>query len=397
MKKLSICIFALHPITYQTPVYELLEKRSKAGSEFSLDVLFGDPLSLKGHFSDEIGAFIKFDKGLGLENFKHRFLKNFSSDPRKGFFSRINLTLPYHLLVGRYDVLVIHGYSNFSSLIALFFAKIFFIKIIFRGEAVLEGISQNEGIVRKLKHKVLPFILQRFDAVMYTCQGNKRYFMRYKVPKSKLFPFPCAVNNDYYLSLKNSFKKSSRNFREELGIGNEKFVIFFCARFTPRKRPLDLITAVSRIDHNDIVTIFIGDGIEKRNMMKAAKENNLNVLFPGFLSSEDIARYALISDIAVTMSDQDNSPKSVNEAMLFELPVIISNVVGTANDLVQDNINGYVLNVGDIKSLGEKIQFLKLNPNITKKMGHKSLQIVSDWSFDADVNGLLSAVHSTKK
>ena len=44
------------------------------------------------------------------------------------------------------------------------------------------------------------------------------------------------------------------------------------------------------------------------------------------------------------MSDYDPSPKTLNEAMNFGLPCIVSDNVGTAKDLIKNGINGYILN-----------------------------------------------------
>ena len=60
------------------------------------------------------------------------------------------------------------------------------------------------------------------------------------------------------------------------------------------------------------------------------------IIFSDFLSA---------ADIYLQVSDYDPSPKSLNEAMNFELPIIATRMIGTCQDLVKENINGFQVNV----------------------------------------------------
>ena len=68
-----------------------------------------------------------------------------------------------------------------------------------------------------------------------------------------------------------------------------------------------------------------------------------------------------ISDLYCLVSNFDASPKSINEAMNFKLPVITRNTVGTAGDLVINGFNGYIIN--DNISLGKTLKKLITNKN----------------------------------
>ena len=107
---------------------------------------------------------------------------------------------------------------------------------------------------------------------------------------------------------------------------------------------------------------------------------------------EDISKYAFVSDLAVTISDKDPSPKSINEAMLFSLPIIVTDVVGTAYDLVEEGKNGYIIGVGDIESLADKIDHIRNNPDKALAMGEHSRRIVETWNFDTGSLALVEAI-----
>ena len=82
--KTSVGIYSLHPITYQTPIFESLYERIKKNDlDIDIEVLFGDDLSLREVFYDELNSSVTFDHDLRLEQFPHRFLKNYAKDSKK--------------------------------------------------------------------------------------------------------------------------------------------------------------------------------------------------------------------------------------------------------------------------------------------------------------------------
>lgn len=55
MKKSRLAIYALHPITYQTPIFKALSKIiASRKMKYEVDVLFGDDLSLREVYYEHI-------------------------------------------------------------------------------------------------------------------------------------------------------------------------------------------------------------------------------------------------------------------------------------------------------------------------------------------------------
>ena len=75
----------------------------------------------------------------------------------------------------------------------------------------------------------------------------------------------------------------------------------------------------------------------------------------------------------------------VNEALCYGLPVIASDQVGAAVDLVNEGENGFVFPNGDIQSLAERLRhILELSDNQRKSMGEKSRDRITRW-IDRDL------------
>lgn len=322
-------------------------------------------------------------------------MKNYARDARKGFFSRVNPSICSRIIKDDYDVILIHGYETFTSWLTLIVAKLLFRKVIFRGEAVLEGNPYKPGVTQKIKRIVLPLFFKLCDAVMYSCQGNKRYFEFFGVKEDKLFLLPCAVNNDYFLQQRAALEPNRTQNRENMGICGKEFVVLFSARFTERKRPYDLINAIAKTHNQYITILFVGDGPERPGMEKAVSKAGVKAVFTGFVGPAELAKCYSVADVDIVISSKDPSPKSLNEALLFSLPIIVTDVVGTAGDLVKDGKNGYIVPVGDIDKISESITFLANNPQVCKEMGAASFDIVQSWTIEAGAEGILSALDYT--
>ena len=192
-------------------------------------------------------------------------------------------------------------------------------------------------------------------------------------------------------------KRDRIKIRKKLKIPEEALVMLFVAKLIPRKRPLDLIKAYEFLQNEKVYLVFVGDGPERERIENYIKKKKLkNILLVGFKNQSELPTYYTIADIFVLPSEYDPSPKVINEAMNFSLPIITTNKVGTAYDLIKNGENGFIYPVGDIKKLADCLSRLIKNPELIKKMGRKSLEIVSEWNFDRDVEGIIKALNKIK-
>jgi glycosyltransferase involved in cell wall biosynthesis len=388
----KLAVYAIHPIMYQTPIFKELENYVNSNDlDLDVTILYGDDLSLNEVYYEETNVTFKPDVPFLMDGYKYKFLKNYAKDPRRGFFSRINPSIFKEVRREKYNAIVIHGYESLTAWLAFLSAKISNSKIIWRGESVLRGVESSSSTKQKIKRFILKMLFNNCDAIMYSCSGNKEYLKFYGVEDSKLFFIPCAVNNDFFQNERKKYAHNIGDVKDELKIDHNDMIILFSARFTMRKRPLDLLKALTQIDNKNITVIFVGDGLERKTMEDFSKEHGIKAVFTGFKNQSEISKYYTISDIDAVISDYDPSPKSMNEAMNFGMPIIVTEVVGTAHDLVKDNVNGYVIKVGDITTMAQKIDFFNKNRIKIKEMGKESLKIIEQWNYKKDVEGIMEA------
>ncbi len=388
---IKLYYFAPHPIQYNIGLFRELNKLDS----IDFKVFFEDRIGIEPVYVEEFDKVIKWDSDL-LSGYKKQFLINYSSNPMGGFFSRINPSIVNVIFMDRPDAVILHGYVKLSDWIVFFTCKILGIKIIFRGEASIKGNEKSNHWKQRFKRFLLPKFFNACDAIMYSCTGNKKYWEFYKVPKNKMFPLPCAVDNNFFRSEMKGHKNNKEIIKKNLGIDNNDMVVLFSGRFTNRKRPLDLLKAITKIDNSKITLLFVGDGTERKSMFQFSKKYNIKAKFVGFINQSELSKYYSISDLVTVISDYDPSPKVLNEVMNFELPVIVTNVIGTAYDLVQDGINGFIIQVGDIDNLATKINYFNNHRYALTKMGMESTTIVSDWNFEKNAYWITKALKYTQ-
>jgi glycosyltransferase involved in cell wall biosynthesis len=81
----------------------------------------------------------------------------------------------------------------------------------------------------------------------------------------------------------------------------------------------------------------------------------------------------------------------VNEVMNAGKPVIVSDRVGAAPDLVQHGVNGWIYPHGNVAALSRCLAEA-FNGSDLREMGRRSLNIINSWDFEADLRGLLAAL-----
>ncbi len=384
---MKLAILTSHTIQYQTPLFQLLAKQP----EIDLMVYFCWDFGLKKEgFDPEFGKEIKWDIPL-LEGYRYKFLKNLSLKPSSSFWGQINPGIIKELKKNKYDLIFIHGWNSVTNCLAIFFAWLFKTPIVIHGDNCFARESIKPPLKRKIKKIILSFIFKRMDFFLYIGKEDRDFYKYHNVDDKKLIFMPFAVDN------KRLFVQSESLDREALRKENnlkDEVVILFSGKLVERKRPFDLLKSYHRLTANTkqpTTLIFVGDGILRPELEKYAIERNIkNVRLIGFKNQTELPVFYKIADIFVMPSFHEYWGLVINEAMCFGLPVIVSDTVGCIPDLVKENQNGLVYKTGDEKELSQALEVLVNDSKKREVFGRKSIEIIKNYSFDKDVEAILS-------
>ena len=141
-------------------------------------------------------------------------------------------------------------------------------------------------------------------------------------------------------------------------------------------------------DKTDAALVYMGEGALRKDIEQYIQEHNLkNVFISGFINQSAVSEFYSLADIYVLCSFSETWGLSTNEAMNFGLPVILSDAVGCAHDLVDGN--GYIFKSNDLDDLSTKLlQLLTAGKEKFTEMQKKSFEIVDKYSYREIVNNL---------
>ena len=144
---------------------------------YNLSVFYGNDYSKKSVFNKEFKSYIRQDNDL-LDGYRSIFLKNYPLSTKDSFFYRINPTIIWELHNNKFDIILIHGYNTFTSWLTLLISKILNIKVIFRGEVIETKHKPQIIIIKWIKRKLVRIFLNNCNAIMYSCKGNKSFYLQ---------------------------------------------------------------------------------------------------------------------------------------------------------------------------------------------------------------------------
>jgi glycosyltransferase involved in cell wall biosynthesis len=160
----------------------------------------------------------------------------------------------------------------------------------------------------------------------------------------------------------------------------------FCGQMIARKG-VDILLAA----FNDLIgggadarLILVGREAELPLFMKTlTAESRSRVRYEGFQPPEKLPQYFAQADVFVMPSRHDGWGVVVNQALGAGLPLLCSDAVGAAHDLVEPEVNGLIFPAGDKSALLACLRRLALSPETAIRWGLASRRKAPDWTPEA--------------
>jgi glycosyltransferase involved in cell wall biosynthesis len=201
-----------------------------------------------------------------------------------------------------------------------------------------------------------------------------------------------VIYNGFDMDRFRSFSQEEKlKICQKLKISCNEPIITMSANLRPVKGHDVFFKAVKiLLSGRKLTFLIIGDGPEKDNLKILAADLGISdhVHFLG--SRPDIQDFLGISTIGVLTSHSEGLSNAIIEYMAAGLPVVATEVGGNP-ELIENNVNGYLVPDNDHEQLAAAIQRLLNNKNLRKKMGQVS-SIKAKHKFD--LNHILGLMES---
>ncbi|MGB9936891.1 MAG: glycosyltransferase family 4 protein [Methanobacterium sp.] len=289
--------------------------------------------------------------------------------------------------LGNYDVIVGGNWDNFPELVETIFyftiAKIRKKKFILWSE---EWDWNKKSSKRKLIDPIINLIVKNSNSIIVPGTKHKENFINMGAYENKIFIMPNACAYD-----------SSRESKNQL---NHKTIVYV-GRLVERKGVQYLIKAFKKLksDFNDSKLLIVGDGNYRTELEKLSEKIGVDgVYFCGQVDNNELKKYYEMCNICVIPSIicemGDPWVFVLNEAMYYGMPVVATDAVGAAFDMIKNGNNGFIVPEKDSEALCESIKEILSNPVLEKNMGYKSKEIIkNEFTYKNMINGFNSALN----
>ncbi len=367
-----------HPIQYFAPLYKFMNDDGVVTKAW-----YCSDESIRGALDKQFGVDVKWDIPL-LNGYQYQFFKNYSWKPSQGtgFFGLINLGIIKQLFKIQKSVIVVHGWNYFTHFMVIMLGKLLGHTICLRCEMPQNQELLKTGWKQKLKNWGLKTIIfPRISNFLYIGTQNKYFYKSFGIKENKLIFCPYSVDNTRFRKECKELMPELSNIRKRLGIPLEAKVILYSGKYMEKKRPMDLLNAFKNLNSDKTWLVMLGEGELRSNIEDFIQENKLkNVLLTGFVNQSKVSEFYAISNLFVMCSEIGETwGLSVNEAMNFGLPVILSDLPGSATDLIIEGDNGFVFKTGNIDQLSDALKNVLINNKLTHQT--KPEDILNEYSY----------------
>ncbi|HET9099896.1 MAG TPA: glycosyltransferase family 4 protein [Acidobacteriaceae bacterium] len=395
---LRVAYLLSHPIQYQSPLLRLLAQQP--GLE--LTVLYTSDFSVRSYHDKGFGASVEWDVPL-LGGYRHEFLPRMLDSHDVSFFRPLNRGIFRRLRRGKFDVLWIHGYATLNAWMAMASAKMLGIPVLLRTDSTL--IDHARGPARLVVKNLFFRILRRFIfGVLSVGQRNTEYWRHHLGRDIPVFSIPYAVDNAFFQERCRGASATREQLRHQLGLEANRPVLLFASKLLARKCCIDIVEGYLELVKRSRLEgasrplpylLIVGEGeqrpeIEAR-LQQATEQDREGVRMLGFRNQSELPRFYDLCDAFALPSIHEPWGLVVNEAMNAGKAIVVSDQVGCQPDLVQDGDNGLVFPARDVSALSQAVAKVLADPMACRKMGERSRERIQEFSFEANVRGLMQA------
>ena len=379
-----------HPIHYFSPLYRELAARP----ELDLTVYFYSDATLREFHDPEFDRQVRWDTPL-VDGYRWRVLASAQSAAAPVRPAGVNWDICRELAAGGYDAVWIHGYAHPTAWGAAVAARLSGAALLLREEQTL--LHPRPPHKRAVKRVALRALLRRAWG-LYIGEQNRRYLLHYGLPAERMFPARYCVDNRFFQREAAELRPRRTSIRRQLGIIDDAPVVLFCGKLIDKKQPLLLLEAYRRVRRElPCWLLLAGEGPMRAEIEATTKHLGIpGVRLLGFVNQTALPAAYTAADLFVLPSAlHETWGLVVNEAMNFGLPVVASDKVGCAEDLVRPGWNGFTVPHRSAEDLAGALRTLVGDAGQRRSFGERSRRLVENYSIQRCADGIAAACLAT--
>ncbi|MBM4357311.1 MAG: glycosyltransferase family 4 protein [Deltaproteobacteria bacterium] len=381
MKRLAIV--TTHPIQYNAPLFAAL---ARTGRVHPKAFYTWSQTQQGGQFDPDFRRPVAWDVPL-LDGYDHTFIENTARRPGSNHFMGIvNPGLVGALEAWHPDAILVCSWPLHSHLAVLrhFHRRV---PLLFRGDSTL--LNERPGWRTVARRALLTWVYHHVDIALPVGLRNRDYFEAHGLRDEQLVHVPHCVDNARFANPGGQPAEEARAWRRKLGIDDRDRVLLFVGKLESVKDPHWLVRLAQRLPSSRLKFVFVGEGHLEESLRRDVG-GDPRVLFLGFQNQRAMPIVYRLGDLLVLPSRSETWGLALNEAMACGRPILVSDRVGAAPDLVDEGRTGWSFAAGGagderVARLLEEVLADRID---LTKMGAAAAARITDFSVEAAADAI---------
>ncbi len=235
-------------------------------------------------------------------------------------------------------------------------------------ESIISVGMLEDGFVYRTLEKIELRLYKSADHIVPNTEAFKKNLVGRGVPAEKISVIPNGTNFELFFP-----RKPDKKLISSLGLEN-KFVIGYVGTLGMAHALDFVIRSIARLNDSSIHFLFIGDGAEKENCIRLAKELELeNVTFLASVPKQVIPDYLAIIDVSLAPLKKTDTFKTVIPSKIFEAgamgkPMLLG-VDGQARSIVEEYGSGLYFEPENTEDFIAKVKQLAGDKDLLQQLG----------------------------
>ena len=373
---IRVTVVSPEPTPYRSPLFDLVAARP----ELELTVIYAAHTVAGRTWSVEPQHRSTFLRGLALPGLARVLHHDYPVTP--GILRALRESRP--------DVVVVSGWSTFAAQAAIAWCRRRRVPYLPLVES--HDLGPRKGWRRAVKGAVVPRVLRSATGALALGTASRDSLVERGAPRERIRIFANTIDVPAWEERQRKLAQRRSEVRTALGAAADDVVLLSVARLGPEKGLDTLVRGVAAARDPKLLLVVAGDGPQRREIEALAQELGVRLRLTGDLPADRVAEAYAAADVFALLSTRETWGVVVNEAAVSGLPLVLSDRVGAAYDLLRDGENGFLVSAGDVDTTGEAFKRLAADAGLRTRAGERSRELVRGWGYEPSVESFVAAV-----
>jgi glycosyltransferase involved in cell wall biosynthesis len=364
---IRVTVVSPEPTPYRAPLFD----RLAALPELELTVVYAARTVASRPWQVELDHPAVFLQGVDLPG--ARLLVRHDYPVTAGIIGALRSSRP--------DVVVVSGWSTFAAQATIVWCRLGRIPYVLHVES--HDLERRARWRRAVKGAVVPRLVRGAAGVLTVGTAARESLLAHGAASNRARTFANTIDVRAWIA------RASRLERKR---GDGDVVVLCVARLVPDKGIDVLLRAIAEAGDERLRLVVAGDGPEASGLRRLAGELGIRLTILGNLTEDDLAQAYVDADVFALLSWHEPWGVVVNEAAASALPLVLSDRVGAARDLLSYGENGFLVAAGDVAAAGAALRALADDAALRRAMGARSRERVRGWGYESSVDDFVAAV-----